>query len=106
MNDPKDSRLDQEFSLAIVAYLQKGRSSWPRTDVDAAKAVATSSEPDDVARRVVAIVRECLSVPVDWSSTTLSEGGDLARDEMELRHPELDPTALDALRWSFTYNWR
>lgn len=106
MSATSGSETDEEVSRAVLAYLQKGISSWPRTELEAAKAVATTTDPDQLAARAAALREECLAIPVDWEDLTLTQGGDLARAEMERRHPELSAAALDALRWAFTYNWR
>jgi hypothetical protein len=98
--------LDEEASRAVVAYLGKGTSSWPRADVGAAMEAATVTDPGRLASATAALVEECLGITVDWLSVSLSEGGDQAREEMARRHPQLGPSALEALRWAFTYHWR
>lgn len=97
---------DHELSDAIVAYLGKGRSAFPRTDEDAARAVAVDSDPAALLQRVQHIVAECMAVTIDWSSHTLVEGGREAQQVVAENHPELTQPALDALFWMFTYSWR
>ncbi|WP_203136970.1 hypothetical protein [Microbacterium sp. JZ31] len=97
---------DRELSQAVIAYLAKGRSPFPKSDAEAAKGAATESDPDDLLTRVTDIVAECMSVEIDWSSSTLVEAGRHAQREMAARHPELGADALEALYWAFTYNWR
>lgn len=96
------------LSTALLEYLGKGRSSFPRSDADAVVAFATQvgADPDAVLAQVRAITDECMAIRIDWTTRTLVEGGDEARGVMAARHPELSDEALDALRWMFTYNWR
>lgn len=99
---------DRELSQAILEYVGKGRSAFPRSDDDAVVKFAadTGAEPAVLLAQVVEIASECLAVTIDWSTHTLSEGGDEAERVMAERHPELGRDALKALRWAFTYNWR
>lgn len=98
--------MNEALSEAVVAYLGKGRSPFPRADEDA---VAVDADPETRAALIESarsLVEECLAIAVDWSTSTLPEGGRQAQATMAERHPELSPAALEALYWSFTYNWR
>ena len=97
---------DQQLSQAIIAYLGKGRSSFPRTDEEAVLALESETESSALLEKVLAAVAEMMSIEIDWSTHTLPEGGDEAARVMAKRHPELTEEALVALRWMFTYNWR
>ena len=99
---------DQTLERAVLAYLGKGRSAFPRHDEDAVHDVAAEADvdPDALVGTVVSLTEECLAIKIDWSNTTLSEGGDEVERVMRARHPELGAAAVDALRWAFTYNWR
>lgn len=98
--------MDQELSQAIITYLGKGRSSFPRTDEEAVLALEGDTESSALLEKVVALTAEMMSIEIDWSNHTLPEGGDEALRVMAGRHPELTDDALVALRWMFTYNWR
>ncbi|GAA2884674.1 hypothetical protein [Microbacterium esteraromaticum] len=93
------------LSRAIVEYLAKGRSAFPKADEAAVVALA-GAEAADVLARVRAIVDEMMAIEVDWSVSTLAEGGRKAHAQMADRHPELSDDALAALYWAFTYNAR
>ena len=97
---------DRELNRALVAYLGKGRSSFPRTDEAAVLAVARGDDGAELQARVRVIVSELMAIEIDWSVHTLADGGRRAERIMASRHPELDDDALGALRWMFTYNWR
>lgn len=96
---------DRDLTLAVVRYLAKGSSAFPRRDADAALAMPIA-QPAELLERARAVVDECMSVPVDWSNRTLEEGGREAEREIAKKHPELGPDALAALFWAFTYLWR
>lgn len=97
---------DRELSQAIVAYVGKGRSPFPRTDADAAAEAAAGADPAALVARVRAILDEMMSIKVDGETKTLSEGGREAQRVIAAHHPELDAGALEALYWTLTYNWR
>ncbi len=101
-----DAVVDEGLSEAVIAYLGKGRSSFPRTDEDAVATLAGAVGRPDLLATVKALVAGCLAVPVDWTTRSLSEGGREAQAVMAERHPELSAAALEALYWTFTYNWR
>jgi hypothetical protein len=98
--------MDAVLSDAIVAYLAKGRSPFPKSDADAVAPEAPQTERDALIAATQSIVNECLAVEVDWNTLSLSEGGRRAQAVIAERHPELTPEALEALYWAFTYNWR
>lgn len=98
--------MNESLSDAVIAYLAKGRSPFPRADEDAVAPDAAPGTREALVAEVRAIVEECMGVPVDWSSMSLQEGGRHAQATMADRHPDLSPAALEALYWAFTYNWR
>ncbi|MDJ1115534.1 hypothetical protein [Microbacterium dauci] len=98
--------MDATLSDAIVAYLAKGRSPFPKSDADAVAPEAPPAQREALIAAAQAIIEECLAVDVDWNSHSLSEGGRRAQAVIAERHPELTPEALEALYWAFTYNWR
>lgn len=103
MENPVEDRV---LSEAVIAYLGKGRSPFPRTDDEAVLTSVPDADAAAVLEKVHALAEECLSIRIDWSTHDLSQGGDEAKREMAARHPELSEDALVALRWAFTYNWR
>jgi len=98
--------VDDELSAGLLAYLQKGVAASPRADEAACAASATIREPDVLLAEVKGLVRESLSVPVDWDSMSPGDAGHHVVAEMAKRHPELSQDALEALAWNFTFAWR
>lgn len=95
-----------EINDALVAYLGFGQSSFPQADstrvvTQLGAAVAGRCEPT-----VQALLAELGQIEVDWAQHSLASAGQLARKEMQRRHPELSAQALDALSWKFTYDWQ
>ncbi|MBS1905237.1 MAG: hypothetical protein JST33_01450 [Actinobacteria bacterium] len=97
---------DQLLSQAVIVFLGKGRSAFPRSDEQAVVLLAESAHAEGLVGRVRTVISDLMAVEVDWSTHTLSEGGDEAERVMRASHPELTADALAALRWMFTYNWR
>ena len=101
-----DAHVDGEVSAALVAYLGRGRSAAPLRDAEACRSSAAHSDPDDLLARVVAIVDDTTSTTSNWTDLSLAEGGRLAEGHTAARYPDLSDTAVAALAWSFTYDWR
>lgn len=106
MNPTEETVEDRDLSRAVVEFLGKGRSPFPRTDEDAVLASAGEADGPALLARVRAIVDEMMAIKIDWSARTLAEGGREAEAILAGRHPELGADALEALYWMFTYNWR
>lgn len=96
---------EETLSRAVVEYLAKGRSSFPRSDEHAVAALA-GDDAGSMLARVRGIIDEMLAIEIDWSESSLSEGARTARATMASQHPELSDEALDALHWMFSYSWR
>ncbi|MFT3799075.1 hypothetical protein [Microbacterium sp.] len=97
--------MDELLSRALIQHVGKGRSPFPLSDDDAVRELA-DADGDTLLAWVRAVETEMMSIEIDWSSRTLSDGGDEAEHILARRHPELSADALNALRWMFTYNWR
>ncbi len=89
----------------IIAYLQRGVAASPRADAEAVRALAPG-DSDELLTKVRSLIQESLAVPIDWSTTTLSEAGRTMAVTIHERHPTLGPDAVDALAWNFTFSWR
>ncbi len=94
---------DEELSAAVVMYVSRGRSSFPVRDPDAVRAVAVRRSPEALLAAVEALVAEMSTIPVDWARLGLRDGSHRVGDVMRARHPELDPAAIAALVWFFSY---
>lgn len=64
------------------------------------------AERQDLLLTVRDLVRESLSIPAHWNTTSPVTGATLMRREMKRRHAELDEPALDALAANFAAAWR
>jgi len=98
--------LDHELSNAVLAYFHVADSSYPRPDPRAVLTLQTSRDSHALLAQVQALEDEVFAVPVDWSTVSLSAGGDHVQGVIAARHPELSPDAVHALRWQFTYTNR
>lgn len=97
---------DSELNDAIVLYLQRGRAATPAADEDAVRSSTRHPQPDRLIATVRSLVAESVDIPVDWDQLTLADAGRYAAHVMRQRHPGLNPSALDALAWNFTFTWR
>jgi len=95
---------DVALSQAVVQLIGKGRSATPGESW-----VAVASVPDAVHRDLEEIMHDYKSLSqIDWASVDndLIRGMDLFKANFSRLHPELDPSALDALEWKFSWDWR
>lgn len=94
----------QLLNQAIISYLGKGVSSFPRHDEAAVRELVAKEEANELLEKVKEVISGCMSVEIDWSAHSLSEAGNEAARVMAQRYPDLSEAALDALRWQFTYS--
>ncbi|WP_445169203.1 hypothetical protein ACTXG7_07695 [Mycolicibacterium sp. Dal123E01] len=92
---------DLELNAGICVYLKH----YPGKNDDEF-AQLFEGRSDQILARVRELLTEAMKVEVDWTGLTLSEGGDVVRDIMAQRHPELAPEALAAIRRYYTYLMR
>ena len=52
------------------------------------------------------LVHEMGRIDVDWSVHSLASASNMARSIMQARHPTLSESALQALAWDFSFEWR
>jgi len=100
------SALDDDLSNAAVVFLGFGSALAPRQDRDGLEQQFGSKKGAELASQVTALVREMHSIPVDWSAHSLESAGAMIEKEMQVRHSGLSDTALRALTWKFTFDWR
>jgi len=96
--------VDVALSQAVVQLIGKGRSATPGESW-----VAVESVPDAVHRDLEEIMHDYNTLSqIDWASVDndLIRGMDLFKENFSRLHPELDPSALDALEWKFSWDWR
>lgn len=58
---------------------------------------------DSLLDEIRPLLRELMSIPVDWSVQSWQEAGDFVRDTMLARHPHLSSDAAARLRGYFMY---
>ena len=93
----------QNLCLAIVTFLGFGESISPRHDC----VKVTEIFGRELLDKVLLVLEEAASIEVNWSNNlTLVEAGLFVRCEIQRRHPDLTDSALDAIAWKYTYDWR
>jgi hypothetical protein len=98
--------MQNDLSEAVVLFI--GFRSYPMPFSDPARVIQKfgAVRGAELATEVESLLVEQRKIPVDWSRHSLTSAGDMARDYMRARHPELSDEALTALRWKFTYDWK
>lgn len=80
------------INRAVVASIQD--SAIPRVDRDKILAIFGAEEGNAVADEVEKLVREAVSMPIEWGNMTLAEGVKDILSRFQQRYPELSPEAL------------
>lgn len=87
-------------NAGIVAYLSEGTKASMAREEDP---LFTGAQ--GLLRVVIGLVRESLSIPVHWNTTSPVIGSAIMKREMKRRHAELDEAALEALARNFASAW-
>lgn len=94
--------IDEELSRAILAYDQKGESSYPRADRAAVRR-EFGARADDLLTRVQELTDEINAVPVDWRVDSQDDAIARVRRLLLRTHPELSNEAIEALVWDYSF---
>lgn len=95
-----------ELNLGVVLFLGYGESPMPRQGYPQLLAQFGPDKGEEIGHAVENLLDELGRIDIDWSAHTLASAGEAARAEMQAKHPELSESALRALAWKFTYDWR
>ncbi len=98
--------LDDEKSRAVVLYLSRGRSPFPKEDPDALISTFGSGEGGALIQYVRALLREANEFRLDWSQHTLASGTKAYEDDIRQHHSELSDAAVAALGWTVSHFWK
>jgi len=101
-----DQVKSEELSQAVVMYLGFGVDSLPTQKRALLLETFGAESGALLAEVVVSLVDEISRTKINWSLQSLESAGEMAMTEMRSRHPELTESALQALKWKFTYDWR
>lgn len=92
---------DVNLSDAIALYLKR----YPGKNDEEFNA-AYGSASQSALTRVKEILREAMQIEPDWNRMSLNEAGDYVESVIHDRHPDLAPTALEAIGNYYTFLMR
>ena len=95
-----------DISEAVVLYLGFGSTSTPGRNRHKLAQRFGVSKGALLESEVASLLDELGRININWSTQSLEAAGEMVYADMHLHHPELTETALRALRWEFTWNWR
>jgi hypothetical protein len=102
-------KVEPEFehrSEAIVLYLGRGMAPYPKRDPERLITRFGGSEGLDLVTYAEEVLREMYEVSPDWASEDLPAATRRAVRRVAEGHPDLSEEALDALRWSYGWDWK
>jgi hypothetical protein len=92
-------------SQALVVYLGKGTSPYPKPDPQAL-VDRFGDQGLDLLSYCQKVLNELYGVVPDWSVEDLATASARAVATVRARHPELSQDALDVLLWSYRWDWK
>ena len=95
-----------ELSNAVVLYLGFGLFPYPQPNADRINHAFSAEKAALLALQVNSLINESFRVEINWTKHSLASAGDEVYRQMQARHPYLSETALRALIWKFTFDWR
>lgn len=91
---------------AIVVWLGWGRAAWPDRNEASLVAEFGTDVAVDVLPEVRRLERDFYASDARRVAADLSTMGDQAAAEFRARHPEIGAEAVEALAWSYTFDYR
>ena len=99
--------MDEDLvTRAIVVWLGWGRAAWPHRNEATLVAEFGTDVAVDVLPEVRRLEREFYMSDAWRVAPDLSTMGDQAAAEFRARHPEIGEDAVEALAWSYTFDYR
>lgn len=94
------------LSRAIVLWLGYGISAWPKRDASRLTAEFDQTTAALVLSRVRELEAEFYRSDARLTMPSLKEMGDEAARDFRRNHPELLEDAIQALAWSYTFDYK
>lgn len=91
------------LTRALRLYLECDRSAWPGNNPEAVEVAFGAIAGAALNSEVEALLNELGSLQPDWNGASLISATQWAQSEMLQRHPMLEPEAIAALGWAFSY---
>jgi hypothetical protein len=90
----------------MMLYLGRGLSPYPKRDPARLTAKFGDADGLDLVAYVERVLHELYEVKPDWDAEDLKAATDRAVRGVIDKHPELSTEAIDALRWSYSWDWK
>jgi hypothetical protein len=94
--------LDEDLSLAIIAYLGYGSATYPQTDWEAVVSNVGMARAQAIEIPMLALLQKLRSMQPDWSAHSLYGGSEWAVRQVRFDANISDPAAK-ALVWLFSF---
>jgi hypothetical protein len=93
-------------SEALILFLGLGITPHPKRDPERVLAKFGDGVGLDLVAYSQAVLTELYNEQPDWNTENLAEATERAVDKVRASHPELSGDAIEALRWSYSWDWK
>ncbi|HET9115924.1 MAG TPA: hypothetical protein VFN33_07500, partial [Gaiellaceae bacterium] len=85
-----------------------GKGMFPHPQPDPQRVLDRFGEREgvDLLAYCEGVMKEMYDLEPDWSVEDLDGASERAVTAISARHPELSPIAIDALHWSYMWDWK
>lgn len=91
------------LSHALRLYLGRDTHPYPGSHPLAVLEAFGADRAGKLTSEIEMLLEEVGALRPDWEKFSVSSATRWAEDEMQRRHPELEPEAIAALGWAFSY---
>ncbi|KQN01222.1 hypothetical protein ASE85_21895 [Sphingobium sp. Leaf26] len=94
--------MDEDLSLAIIAYLGYGSAAYPQTDWQAVVASIGMARANAVEISMLALLQKLRAISTDWAVHSLSGGSEWAVRQIR-SDAAISDRAAKALVWLYSF---
>jgi hypothetical protein len=95
-----------QLNQAVIHFLGYGKTPYPDESPARLLHEFGAELAPQLQCEIAILLKDLNELRPDWSIHSLVTAGFWAREEIQRRHPYLEPKALDALVWLFTWWWK
>jgi len=94
------------LSRAVVIWTGFGVTPWPKRNEDRLVSTFGSGMTEKLLPLLRQLADDFYASDARFVATDLQRMGELAAEQFRKAHPELDDTAINALAWCYTYDFK
>ncbi|MBD3214668.1 MAG: hypothetical protein GF311_18805 [Candidatus Lokiarchaeota archaeon] len=96
----------EDINRAIVLYVGIEKKSFPMVEEKRVFKEFGPKKGKKLLKYVDQIFHELYNIEIDWNEHSLVSATEFVCEEIAKRYPKLSESAIQALGWDYSYNWR